>query len=152
MARALLALLPSVLGAYSLGAVLASEVMLRQLDAAGLPITLHDRLEVVLHDLLGLAPLYLPRTAVALACAMMLAMTVTLIPKRSRETDLRWLRAFVHVACGASGLVLMHLLIRRYDPVHALGAVLEPGGLLLQGVAGGFGAYLFFVATGQAHR
>ena len=149
MARALLTFLPCVLGAYSLGAVFASEVMLREIDAAGFPVTLHNRLQVVLHDLPGLAPVYLPRTAVALAPAMLFATALALIPA-VREP--RWLRASVYVSCGAAALVLMHLLIHAYDPVHALGASRGSGGLLLQGVAGGFGAYLFFVATGQAHR
>lgn len=152
MGRALLAFLPCVLGAYSLGAVLASEVMLRQIDAAGYPVTLHDRLSVLLHDLFGLAPLYLPRTAVALAPAMLLATGLALIPGKFGEGDPRWLRASIYMVSGASALIAMHLLIRAYDPLHALNAVLEPGGLLLQGTAGGFGAYLFFVATGQAHR
>jgi hypothetical protein len=149
MVRALLAFLPCVLGAYSLGAVLASEAMLRGIDAAGFPITLHDRLRVVLHDLPGLAPLYLPRTAFALAPAMLLAAALATIPG---IRDRRWLRASLCVGCGAAALILMHLVIRAYDPVHALGAIRGPGALLLQGVAGGFGAYLFYVATGQAHR
>lgn len=148
----LLALLPCVLGAYSLSAVLASEVMLRHIDAAGLPVTLHDRLQVLRHDLLGLAPLYLPRTTVALLGAMVLATVLALISAKSGKSDLRWLQASIHIACGASAMILMHLFVREHDPVHALGVVFGAGGLLLQGVAGGFGAYLFFVATGQAHR
>lgn len=149
MVRALLAFLPCVLAAYSLAAVFASEVMLRGIDAAGFPVTLHNRIQVVLHDLPGLAPLYLPRIAVALAPAMLLATLLALLPG-VREP--RWLRASVYVACGATAVVVMHLLIRAYDPVHALGITGASGGLLLQGVAGGFGAYVYFVATGQAHR
>ena len=149
MFRALLTLLPCVLGAYSLAAVFASEVMLRGIDAAGFPVTLHNRIEVVLHDLPGLAPLYLPRIAVALVPAMLLAKFLGLIPG-IREA--RWLRAAVYVACGATALIVMHLIIRVYDPVHALGVTRASGGLLLQGVAGGFGAYVYFVTTGQAHR
>jgi len=123
--------------------------MLREIDAAGFPVTLHNHLDVVLHDLRSLAPLYLPRTAAALAPAMLLAEALALIPPMQAR---RWPGVALYVACGAIAMALMHLLTRVHDPVHTVGAAFAPGGLLLQGLAGGFGAYLFFVATGQAHR
>jgi len=142
--RILLAFLVAVVGAYSLGAVLATLDTLARIDAMGLPVTLRDRLGATAHDLVGLLPAYLPLVAVALGLALVPAVVLSrVLPRR---------RASVYLLAGFASLLALHWTLDDLRGVPLLAATRHWTGLLSQGLAGAAGMYLFFVFTGQAHR
>jgi hypothetical protein len=142
--RVLLAFLGAVAGAYSLGAILATEDTLSRIDALGLPITLHDHLTATAHDLVGLAPAYLPLIAIALGLALVPAASLSLVMRRGH--------AAVYMLAGFVSLIALQLIVSDHRGVPLLAATRQWTGLLAQGLAGAAGMYLFFVLTGQAHR
>lgn len=144
MLRAVIVLIPAVLGAYLLGSVIATQVILARLQAMAIPVTLSDRLHASWHDILGLATSYLPLMLLAFIVAMPVAVFLgNRLPKA---------RVLLYGLAGATAVVAIHLIVKAVLGLNGLAAVRDLHGLLLQGVAGWFGGYLFFVFTGQAHR
>ncbi len=142
--RNLYAFVPAILGAYILGTSAATQVNLGKLADLGVRITLRDRLQATGHDLIGLSITYLPALVVALGVALFAAAYLS-----------RWmpgLRLGLYVLAGASGVVAVHLIAEAVLGVNGLAAVRDTYGLALQALAGSFGAYIFYVATGWAHR
>ncbi len=142
--RNLSAFVPAILGAYILGAAAATQVNLGKLAELGVRITLRDRLQATAHDLIGLSLTYLPLMVIALGVALSLAAYLS-----------RWvpgLRLWLYVFAGAAGVVATHLIAEAVLGVNGLAAVRDTYGMALQALAGCFGAYVFYVATGWAHR
>jgi hypothetical protein len=144
MLRAVMAFLCAVAGAYVLGSVLATQVILARIDAMGLPITLRDRLDATAHDVVGLAGSYLPLIALAFLVALPLAAWLGRYLPRGR--------VLLYGLAGALAVVTIHVAIRLVLGLNGIAAVRDPHGMALQALAGCFGGYLFFVFTGQAHR
>jgi hypothetical protein len=142
--RDLSAFVPAILGAYILGAAAATHVNLGKLADLGLRITLRDRLQAMGHDLIGLSVTYLPPMVIALGVAFSVAAYLS-----------RWMpgiRLGLYLFAGASGVVATHLIAEAVLGVNGLAAVRDAYGMALQALAGTFGAYIFYVATGWAHR
>lgn len=142
--RLLLSFCLATLGAYVVGAVSATQVNLARLDELGVRITLRDRLYASGHDLFGLATSYLPLLGIAFLVAFPLATRLA-----------RWtpeLRLLIYGIAGTSAVIALHLVAKAVLGLNGLAAVRSTSGLVLQGVAGWFGAYVYFVATGWAHR
>ena len=144
MRRAIIAFFPSVLGAYVLASALATQVILARLTGLGMPVTLRDRLEATGHDLVGLASSYLP----LMLLAYLLALPVAVFLGRYLDRY----RALVYGLAGAGAVIAIHLIMKAVLGLNGIAAARDLHGLLLQGLAGSFGGYLFFVFTGQAHR
>jgi hypothetical protein len=144
MLRAVIVLIPAVLGAYVLGSVIATQVILARLQEIATPVTLSDRLHASWHDILGLASSYLPLMLLAFAVAMPVAVFL--------GNQLPRARVLLYGLAGAAAVVAIHLLVKALLGLNGLAAVRDLHGLLLQGIAGWFGGYLYFVFTGQAHR
>jgi hypothetical protein len=144
MLRAFIAFIPAVLGAYVTGSILATQVILARLQAMAVPVTLRDRLQASWHDILGLSDTYLPLMLLAFAIAMPLAVALSNYVPR--------IRVLLYGLAGAAAVMAIHLIIKAVLGVNGIAAVRELHGLLLQGLAGCFGGYLFYVFTGQAHR
>ena len=144
MRRAIIAFFPAVFGAYLLASILATQTILARIESMGVPVTLRDRLQASFHDIYGLAASYLPLMLVAYVLALPVAAGIAKYLPR--------LRVVLYGVAGASALISMHLLIKAILGLNGLAAVRDLNGLLLQGVAGWFGGYLFFVFTGRAHR
>ena len=135
---------PATLAAYIVGAALATQVTLNGVAAHGIRVSLDDRLYATGYDLLGLARTYLPLVAIAFLIALPTAAGLA-----------RWLpqlRLVLYGLAGAAALVVLHLVARKVLGVTALAATREFSGVLFQAVAGWFGGYVYFVATGWAHR
>lgn len=109
-----------------------------------MPITLRDRLDATGHDLLGLATSYLPLLFLAYLLALPVAVALAGHIKRYR--------VLIYGLAGAVAVLVLHSLAKAVLGVNGLAAVRDLHGLLLQGLAGWFGGYLFYVFTGQAHR
>lgn len=144
MLRAVIVLIPAVLGAYLLGSVIATQVILARLQAMAIPVTLSDRLHASWHDIQGLATSYLPLMLLAFIVAMPVAVFLgNYLPR---------VRVLLYGLAGGAAVVAIHLLVKAVLGLNGLAAVRDLHGLLLQGAAGWFGGYLYFVFTGQAHR
>jgi len=124
--------------------VLATQVILARLTGMGIPVTLRDRLDATAHDLLGLATSYLPLMLLAYLLALPVAVALSAYLTR--------FRVLIYGLAGAVAVIAIHLIIKAVLGLNGIAAVRDLHGLLLQGLAGWFGGYLFFVFTGQAHR
>jgi hypothetical protein len=144
MLRILGAFLAAVLTAYLVGAPLATQVMLGELRAMGLSVTLTDHLDAMGRDLLGLTPGYLPLLALALALGLPPAVAVG-------HRFPRW-RFLLYPLAGALAVLSLHLIWEAVLGWHFLAAVRLWYGLLFQAVAGWMGGYAFLMFTGQAKR
>jgi hypothetical protein len=142
--RPLLPFIPAIIGAYTLGSVLVTQVNLAELEGLGVRLTLRDRLHATGHDLLGLTSTYLPLISVAFLIAFPVATYLARwVPK---------LRLALYSLAGVSAVLALHLTLKAVLGLNGIAAVRSAPGFLLQGLAGWFGAYLYFVATGWAHR
>lgn len=144
MLRAFIALFPAVLGAYVLGSIFATQVILGEVASLAMPVTLRDRMHAIGHDLLGLLSTYLPLMLIAFAIAMPIAAGLSRYVPR--------IRFLVYGVAGALAIVALHIIMKAVLGLNGMAAVRELDGLALQGLAGWFGGYLFFVFTGWAHR
>ncbi|MEE4279519.1 MAG: hypothetical protein V2I82_13715 [Halieaceae bacterium] len=144
ISRTLLAFLLAALAAYGLGAGLATQTMLADVQSFGFPLTLRDHLQASLQNLAGLAGHYLPLVALGLAPVLMLAAL--------RAVFLRRMHALLYATFGALGIIALQVIYLEVHDQPALAAAADVPGMLMQGLAGAFGAYVFFVLTGQAHR
>ena len=140
----LLALMPAILGTYILGVVLATQMNLAELEALGVRITLRDRLHASGHDLLGLSVTYLP----AISAALLVAFPAAGYLARWAP----WARLALYLLAGASALVGLHLIAKAVLGLNHIAGARGIDGLFLQAIAGSFGAYIYYVATGWAHR
>jgi len=144
MLRAVMVFFPAVLGAYVVGSIFATQVILAKLEAMAMPVTLRDRLHATGHDLLGLATSYLPLMLIALLIALPVAAGLSRYVPRAR--------VFLYCLAGALAIYALHTLMKAVLGLTGIAAVREPLGLGLQCLAGAFGGYLFYVFTGRAHR
>lgn len=144
MLKGLIALFPATLGAYLVGTVIATQVILAKVQELGLPVTFRDRLGASGHDILGMTSSYFPLLLITLLIAMPVAVQLCrLIPRA---------HVYLFMLIGASAVVALHLIVKEVFGGNEFAAVREVHGLLLQGIAGACGGYLFFVFTGRAHR
>ena len=144
MLYAVAAYLVAVLVSYVLGAVLATQVILAEVRALGLSVTLSDRFHATGHDLVGLAGSYLPLLAVALAPALFVAARLA--------RRLPALRGVLYPLAAAVAVVVLHLAVKAVLGLNGIAAVREWHGLALQALAGWAGGYCYVMARGLARR
>lgn len=144
MRRAFIAFLPAVFGAYVLGCVLATQVILARIETLGVTVDLRDRLYATGHDIVGMLTSYLPLMLIAFLLAMPVAAWLgRLLPR---------LRFALFGLAGAAAVIALHLIMKQVLGLNGIAAVRDQHGLLLQGLAGWFGGYLFFLFLGHAHK
>jgi hypothetical protein len=144
MRRAILAFFPAVLAAYLVASLLATQTILHRLGEMGMPVTLREHVQASLHDLVGLLTSYLPLILLAFLLALPIAAGLSrLLPR---------LRVVFFTLAGALAVICIHLIMRQVLGLNGIAATRETPGLLLQGGAGFFGGYLFYVLMGWAHR
>ena len=127
-----------------MGSIISTQVILAKLEDMGLPVMFRDRLRATAHDLLGLATTYLPLMAVALLLALPVASRLGRLKPR--------LRVYCFGLAGFFAVIALHVIAKAVLGVNGLASVRELHGLLLQGLAGWFGGYLFFLFTAPAPR
>lgn len=139
MLRVLKAYIAAVFIAYMLASVAASQVILAQLTAMGVAVSVTDRLSASLHDLLGLASSYLVLIAVAFALAMPAAAGLhRLLPRQ---------RALCYTLAGFVAVVALHIIMKAVLGVSGIAATRSLPGLLSQGAAGAAGGLCFHALT-----
>ena len=140
MIRVLKAFFPAVIAAYIIGCLLATQVVLGNLADMGVDISLATRLQASFHDLLGMTA-YLLLILVAFVIAMPVAaglVRIHLVPGT---------RVFWFTLAGFVALVALHLIMRQVLGVYPVAAARDLGGLLLQGLAGAVGGFLYSIIS-----
>jgi hypothetical protein len=136
MLKVLLAYAGAVVGAYVLGSILATQLILGNVQAMGMNVTGGVRLEATVHDILGLAASYLPLMAVAFLIALPVA---TGLRKVLSTPPL-----VLYVLAGAGAVVTQHLTMKAVLGLSGIAATRTTAGLLSQGLAGALGGYLYY--------
>jgi hypothetical protein len=144
MRRAIIVFFPAVLISYCIASVLATQVILGELTAMGMPVTLDDRFRASFHDLRGLLASYLPLLLIAFA----LAFPVAALLGRWRPG---W-RFLLFPIAGAVAVVALHLIMKAVLGLNGIAAVRELPGLLSQMLAGWACGYLYYLFMGWARR
>lgn len=144
MRRAIISFFPAVIGAYVVGSIISTQVILAKVEAMGMPVMFRDRLRATGHDLLGLATSYLP--------LMVLAFLLALPVAAGLSRRMPQLRVYLLGLAGFVAILALHLIMKAVLGLNGIASVREIHGLLLQGLAGWCGGYLFSVFTGPAPR
>ncbi len=135
MIRKLAAYLLAVIVAYILASITATQSVIAQLAEMGVDVNFADRLSMTLHDIAGMAGMFLPMIAAAFLAAFLVVALLC-----------RWLgRRLIalYVLAGAVALIGIHLTLNLAVGITPIAIARTMGGLLIQGLAGAVGAYLY---------
>ena len=126
--------LAAVIAAYVLGAIFVSQGNIASIVAMDFDVSVAQRFDAALHDVMNMTAIYLPVIAVSYLISMpVAAFIIKYVPHR---------RMILYVLAGAAGLILKLLL-----GVSGIASTRTIVGLLAQGIAGGVGGYLFHVVS-----
>ena len=135
MIRKLAAYLLAVIVAYILASITATQSVIAQLAELGIEVNFVDRLIMTLQDIAGMAGMFLPMIAAAFLAAFLVAALIC-----------RWIGRkpiVIYVLAGAVALTTSHLTLYLAFGIMPLAIAKTTGGLLIQGLAGAVGAYLY---------
>ena len=125
----------SVAVAYLLASVIATQSVVSSLAGMGVDVGFSDRLNMTLNDIAGMASLFLPMIAFAYLAAFLIAAMLC-----------RWWalwRTPIYIVAGAAAVITIHLTLNLAFSITPIAVARTTGGLLLQGLAGAAGAYLY---------
>ena len=135
MIRRIAAFVGAVLAVYLLGAWVSTQMVLNAVVELGLPVTLTERIAAGLHDLAGMAPVYLPLVAIALLIAFSVAALVMRFVPGPRTVG--------YALAGAAALFAVHEILPALLGMHMFPATRSAAGVAWQVAAGAVGGYLF---------
>jgi hypothetical protein len=137
MLRALAAFVAAVLAAYVCAAVAATQHVISRLNDMGVEVGIGDRLNATLHDLVGMASLYLPILAIAFVIAFPVAAVVIRMAPRWRPLG--------YPLAGGAAVLAIHLILNQVFGITPIAAARTTLGLTLQALCGAFGGWVFGV-------
>ena len=145
MIRRLLAFAVALALGYVLAAMAATQFVLAQIVALGLPVPLLTRLKMTGQDIVGMSSLYLPIMATGLLLAFLVTGLLIRFAGRKRRTML-------YTLAGATALVAANLIMNAVFAITPIAGARSLWGLAAQGVAGAAAGYGFaiFSARGPA--
>ncbi len=147
--RIVLAFIGAVAGAYVLGASFITNHVASNLLALGVSVPFSLRLEMMAHDLLGLASLYLPVLAVALLVGFGVAALVLKIKSMLSKADAGQnstagtQRVLAYTLAGGLAIFALNAALIAPFETHLIAATRTTLGLVLQVAAGAAGGWLF---------
>ncbi len=121
---------------YVLAVAAATQSILAYLEGLGREVTFAERLEAIGHDIAGMV---IPYGAI-IGLAMVVAYGVVALIVRNRQG----LRLPGYVLGGFTAVLAIHLGLRLAFDMNPVWATTTPLGLILQGLAGAVGGYVFF--------
>ena len=140
MAQRLGALLAAILLTYCLAVAVGTVVLMNGIAEFGIAVSFIDRLAAVGHDLLGMAPSYLPLISIAMAIALPLA---TQIVRRFVVP-----RVPVYLLAGFAAMIALHKLMEWSLGLIGFASARTLAGLMGQALAGALGGAVY----AWAHR
>jgi len=135
MIRKLAAYLLATIVAYLLASITATQSVIARLAEMGVDLNFADRLRMTLQDIAGMAGMFLPMIAAGFLAAFMLTALLC-----------RWLGrrpVALYILAGAVALITIHLTLKLAFVITPVAIARTTGGLLIQGIAGAVGAYLY---------
>lgn len=135
MVRWIVAYLAAVLVTYVAAATAHTQSVMSNLAEMGAPVTLGDRLAASGHDLLGLAPMFLPMVAVALGIAFPVAGWII--------HRLPWWRALGYSLAGGVAVLMIHVLLYQAFGITGIAGARGTLGLTVQALCGALGGLVF---------
>ncbi len=133
--RVLIAYLGSVVFAYTLATVFATQSVVLRLADMGVGLSLVENLHMVGHDLAGMTGIFLPLIAVGFAVAMALAGGLS-------RWQAHWRTAWF-VLAGAAALLTIHAALKLTMEVTPVAVARSLPGLASQALAGALGGLAF---------
>jgi len=133
--KTLLAWFVASVFAYLLASLVATQSVVAQLAGMGIPISLGERIQMSAKDLAGMAKMFLPLIAVGFLVALSVAGLLS-----------RWKpdwRVFLFVLAGFLALITLHMALKWTFDITLVAVARSSTGLLLQGLAGAAGGWLF---------
>lgn len=125
----------SVLAAYILASIAATQSVISNLKAMGIDVDTGTRLSMTLDDLASMAGSFLPMIAAGyLAAFLVTGMLCHWWPQY---------RKALYVLAGAAALVTIHLTLKYALGIMPIASARTVGGLAVQGLAGAIGGYVF---------
>ena len=127
--------LSAVVAAYLLASIMATQSVISNLSGMGVGLSFAERVTMTLHDIGGMAGMFLPMIAFGLLIAFM-------------ETALichywnRW-RTPLYIVAGAAALVCVHLALNLAFGITPVAIARTTTGLGLQALAGAVGGYAY---------
>lgn len=144
MLRVLTAYLAAVLVAYAGAAIAHTQFVMARLDDMGVDVGAADRLEATLHDLAGMAPLFLPMVAVALAVAFLIAHAVI------RRLP-HW-RPVGYALAGGLAVLTIHVVLYQAFSITPVAGARTTLGLTAQALCGALGGWVFLLCLPRGAR
>jgi hypothetical protein len=125
----------AVVIAYLLASTLATQSVVSSLGSMGVDVSLADRLSMTLKDIVGVAPAFLPMIAAGFLAAFLVAWMIC-------HWWPQW-RTPLYIIAGASALITIHLTLKLAFGITPIAAGRTTGGLLIQGIAGAVGGWVY---------
>jgi len=129
----------AVIVGYLLASIIATQSVVSSLAGMGVEVGFSDRLIMTLKDIAGMAALFLPMIAFAYLAAFLIAAMLC-----------RWWalwRTPIYIIAGAAAVITIHLTLNLAFNITPIAVARTTGGLLLQGLAGAVGGYLYILLT-----
>jgi hypothetical protein len=139
LVRNLCGFLAAVIAAYVLGAIFVSQGNIASIVAMDFDVSVAQRFDTALHDVTNMTDIYLPVIAVSYLISMPVA---TFLIKYAPQ-----LRMLLYVLAGATGLLVIHLILKLVLGISGIAPTRTLVGLIAQAIAGGVGGYLFHVIS-----
>ena len=137
MINVLKAFLPAVILTFVLARILSTQMILANVQAMGLDVSLRVRMATTLQDILGMTSSYLLLIALAFILALPVAgWLAKRLPARS---------ALLFASAGFVAIVALHIALQSALGIHAIAVTRTLPGLLGQCLAGATGGWCYYL-------
>ena len=133
--------LSAVVVAYLLASIMATQSVISSLSGMGVDLSFAERATMTLHDIGGMAGMFLPMIAFGLLIAFM---ATALICHYWNQ----W-RTPLYIIAGAAALVCVHLALNLAFGITPVAIARTTTGLGLQALAGAVGGYAYVYLSGR---
>ena len=129
----------AVCAAYLVGCIVVSQGNIASVVALGFEVTLSQRVDSVVHDIINMTAIYLPLIAVAFLIALPVsALVISRVPH---------LKRLGYVLGGCVALIAIHVILKMVLGLSGVATTRTLAGLLAQGLAGAIGGYCYYWAV-----
>ena len=136
--------LSAVVVAYLLASIMATQSVISNLSGMGVDLSFAERATMTLHDIGGMAGMFLPMIAFGLLIAFM---ATALICHYWNQ----W-RTPLYIIAGAAALVCVHLALNLAFGITPVAIARTTTGLALQALAGAVGGYTYVYLSGRYRK
>ena len=133
--------LSAVVTTYLMASVMATQSVISSLSGMGVDVSFAERIAMTLHDISGMAGMFLPMIAFGLLIAFMAAGLIC-------HYRNHW-RTPLYIIAGAAALVCVHLALNLAFGITPVAIARTAAGLGLQAIAGAVGGYTYIYLSGR---